>query len=147
LEKEDDKQKAIDGFQFTTCFDLQAILIAPDCGVSSFYYKRRLATYNFTIYNMKNGEGTCYVWNETIANRGANEIGTCLLDFIRNELNGTENNLTDIIFYSDNCSGQNKNKCISKFIFICIISIKYQYNSSQVSNRGPHTKRRRLCIQ
>lgn len=76
LEKEDDKQKAIDGFQSTACFDLQAILIAPDGEVSSFYYKRRLATYNFTIYNMKNGEGTCYVWNETIANRGANEIGT-----------------------------------------------------------------------
>lgn len=62
---------------------------------------------------MKNGEGTCYVWNETIANRGANEIGTCLLDFIRSEFNGTENNLADIIFYSDNCSGQNKNKFIA----------------------------------
>lgn len=113
LEKENDKQKAIDGFQSTACFDLQAILIAPDGEVSSFYYKRRLATYNFTIYNMKNGEGTCYVWNETIAKRGANEIGKCLLDFMRNELNGTENNLTDIIFYSDNCSGQNKNKFIA----------------------------------
>lgn len=59
---------------------------------------------------MKNGEGTCYVWNETIVNRGANTIGTCLLDFIRYELNGTENNLADIVFYSDNCSEQNKNK-------------------------------------
>lgn len=47
-------------------------------------------------------------WNEKIANRGLNEISTCLLDFIRNELNGTENNLADILFYSDNCSGQNK---------------------------------------
>jgi hypothetical protein len=34
---EDDKQKAIDGFQFTACFDLH-ILIAPDGKVSSFYY-------------------------------------------------------------------------------------------------------------
>lgn len=35
------------------------------------------------------------------------------LDFIRNEFNGNENNLADIIFYSDNCSGQNKNKFIA----------------------------------
>lgn len=66
LEKEDDKKKAVDGFQHAACFDLQAILVAPDGEVSSFYYKRRIATYNLTIYNMKNGEGTCYVWDETI---------------------------------------------------------------------------------
>jgi len=57
---------------------------------------------------MKNGQGTCYIWNETMVNQGANVIGTCLLDFICNELNGSENNLSDI-FYSDNCSRQNKN--------------------------------------
>lgn len=60
---------------------------------------------------MKNEEGMCHVWNGTIANQGANEIG--LLDFIRNELNGTESNLADIIFYFDDCSGQNKNKFIT----------------------------------
>jgi len=49
LEKEDDKNKAIDGFQHIACFTLQAILIAPDGEVSSFYYKRRLATYKYTI--------------------------------------------------------------------------------------------------
>lgn len=88
------------------------LLIAPDDEVSNFYYKRRLATFNFTIYNMKNGEEICYVWNETITNTGANEIDTCLLDFIRSECNGTENNLSDIVFYSDNCSGKHKNKSI-----------------------------------
>lgn len=35
------------------------------------------------------------------------------MDFVRNELNETENNLRDIIFYSDNCLGQNKNKFIA----------------------------------
>ena len=40
LEKQDDKNKAIHGFQHTACIDLQAILIAPDSQVSSFYYKR-----------------------------------------------------------------------------------------------------------
>lgn len=59
-------------FSLLLFFYWQAILIAPDGEVSSFYYKRQLATYNFTIYNMKNGEGMCYVCNETIANLGAN---------------------------------------------------------------------------
>lgn len=44
-------------------FDLQAVLITPRGEVSQFYYKRRLASYNFTIYNVKDKEGTCYFWH------------------------------------------------------------------------------------
>jgi hypothetical protein len=65
--KEMDKQNAINGTIFSACFDLQAILITPEGEISNFYYKRRLATYNLTFYNMKNGDGACYVWNNTIA--------------------------------------------------------------------------------
>lgn len=36
-----------------------------------------------------------------------NEIGTCVLDYIQNLC---ENGETEIIFYSDNCAGQQKNK-------------------------------------
>ena len=34
------------------------------------YVKRRLNTYNFTIYNLGNADGNAYIWNESIASRG-----------------------------------------------------------------------------
>lgn len=88
------------------CFDLQNVLITPACEISSFYYKSKLATYNFTVYDLGNNNGHCYVWNESVARRGPNEISSCLLDFIKTEI---ENGVKKIVFYSDNCGGQNRN--------------------------------------
>jgi len=125
-EKEMDKQNAINGTIFSACFDLQAILITPDGEISNFYYKRRLATYNLTFYNMKNGDGACYVWNETIAKRGANEIGSCLLNFLQNYFNGTTESPSNVIFYSDNCAGQNKNKFITSLYIYAVLTMNIQ---------------------
>jgi len=49
VKKTTKKQRAIDGFQHTACFDLQAVFIAPDEEILSFYYKRRLATLLFIM--------------------------------------------------------------------------------------------------
>ncbi|CAG9812850.1 unnamed protein product [Phaedon cochleariae] len=89
-------------------YDLQAVLATPSGDVSSFYYKSKLATYNFTIFDIPHKNGYCYVWSENCAKRGANEIGTCVLSFIRKYCDGKS-----IVFYSDNCAGQNKNKFIA----------------------------------
>ncbi|KAG5874708.1 hypothetical protein JTB14_035104 [Gonioctena quinquepunctata] len=48
------------------CYDLQKILSTPMSEVSAFYYKRKLAVYNFTIFDLGENEGECYVWDETI---------------------------------------------------------------------------------
>lgn len=102
------------------CFDLQAVLTTPNGEISSFYYKRRLATYNFTIYNIKEKLGSCFLWHEGIAKRGANEIGSCLYKYLLSE----ECKSGDIIFYSDNCAGQNKNKFIFTLYLFCVQNIE-----------------------
>lgn len=58
------------------CFDLQPILPTPAGDVCSFYYKSKLTTYNFTIFDLQRKEGFCYIWHEVIAKGGGgNEIG------------------------------------------------------------------------
>lgn len=102
-----------------SCFDLQAVLITPRGEVSQFYYKRRLACYNFTVYNIKDIEGTCYFWHEGIGKRGSCEIGSCLYQYI----NKQENKGKKIVFYCDNCGGQNKNKFIVSLLMYCVMTM------------------------
>lgn len=99
------------------CFDLQAVLTTPCGEISSFFYKRRLATYNFTLYDIKQKIGHCFFWHEGIAKRGSNEIGSCIYSFLNSEACTSEN----IIFYSDNCSGQNKNKYLFSLYLFCVM--------------------------
>lgn len=86
-----------------------------------------MATYNLTIFNIANKEGSCYVWSENIAKRGANEIGSCVLQFLTSTCK--EKHVT---FYSDNCAGQNKNKYIASLYlyattFLEIPSITHKF--------------------
>lgn len=137
-EKKKDKEALkINKNLIVAVYDLQAVLQVPRGDVSVFYYKSKLNNMNFTISKLtaENSGGKrnqsktsysnnnelivnhsiteCYFWHEGEGNRGADEIGSCLLKFIEKELNShTGNEPIDLVFYSDNCCGQNKNKYI-----------------------------------
>ena len=87
------------------CFDLQEILLTPRSFESCLYYKRRLNTFNFSIYDMSNKDGYCFVWNESILNRGASEIASCVYHFIKQKV---EDSKREFIFFSDNCFAKKK---------------------------------------
>ena len=107
------------------CFDLEEVLLTPHSFESALYYKRRLNTYNFTLYDFGSTDGHCFVWNESIASRGVCEIASCVYTFIKTK---SESGKKSFVFFSDNCSAQNKNKfyvamlwyAIQKFSLTCI---------------------------
>lgn len=61
------------------CFDLQKTLPTPLLTTNKVYYLRQLWTYNFCVYDLISGKSHMYIWNETTASRGSQEIGSCLL--------------------------------------------------------------------
>lgn len=69
------------------------------------FYKRKLATYNFTVFDLRTKEGSCYMWDESVAKRGSSEIASCLWLWLEH-LPATVKRVT---LYSDSCSGQNRN--------------------------------------
>ena len=90
-------------------FDLQQVLYTPSGNHNEIFYRRRLANYNFTIYNLRNKEGYCQVWHEGVAKRGSCEIATGLLRYLENE------DMAGVKFvelFSDGCAGQNKNSVL-----------------------------------
>ncbi|XP_031331858.1 uncharacterized protein LOC116162382 [Photinus pyralis] len=107
--KKDIQAASLDPSVLVAVYDLQAVLPSP-CGTTSdFFYKSKLSTLNLTFFNIVKKLGYCYVWDETIAKRGANEIGSFVLHFLSNFCTTYHS----MIFYSDNCCGQNKNKFIA----------------------------------
>lgn len=133
-EKRLDRQN-IDDTNICVVYDLQAVMQCPTGETSSFFYKSKLNCFNFTIVELmlkksekvnkrkKNADSDdelgaydnvySYFWDETQGKRGANEIGSCLLDYLKRLNEQNANKSLNITFYSDNCCGQNKNKYIT----------------------------------
>ena len=102
-------------------FDLQKVKALPDCRVGDIYYLRTISVYNFTIYNMKSKECICNVWNQTVANRGALEMSTCVWKFIEAQ---AARGIKEIRFYCDNCGGQNRNKIMMSMLSRAAVQFK-----------------------
>lgn len=112
LEKEADKTNL--NRSVVAVYDLQAVMPVPRGQISSFYYKSKLNCFNFTISDLHAKDVHCYFWNETEGKRGAIEIGSCVLGYLKQlvDKHADSENPLDVIFYSDNCCGQQKNKYV-----------------------------------
>lgn len=91
-------------------FDLQKVLNTPHGESMLLFYSRKLAVYNFCIYENGTRNVNCYYWDESNGKRGANEIATILNKYIHTvDERGTVKNL---LLYCDCCPGQNRNRII-----------------------------------
>ncbi|XP_045455137.1 uncharacterized protein LOC123666182 [Melitaea cinxia] len=102
--------KEPDSNTLVAIYDLQAVMPVPLGESSAFFYKSKLNCLNFTVTDVKSKSTDCYFWHEGLGNRGAVEIGTCIFKFL--EKIALESPSMDIVFYSDNCCGQQKNRFI-----------------------------------
>ncbi|CAH2096785.1 unnamed protein product [Euphydryas editha] len=109
LKNLDKKDAEVNNNLVTATFDFQKVLISPYGEISVLYYKRRLSTLNFTVFNVATKIGTCYMWHEAIARRGSIEVSSCLLDFIKSH---AERGIKEFRLWSDNCAGQNRNRIV-----------------------------------
>lgn len=89
-------------FAFT--FDLQKALPYPKLSVSIAYYKRNMYVLNEGFHNLHNNKVNMYVWDETIASRGSQDVASCCLKHLENVTTQSH-----VIAYSDMCTGQNRN--------------------------------------
>ena len=57
------------------------------------------------------------MWPESEGNRGANEVATCMFNYIKKQKQ--KNDIKEIHMFSDNCPGQNKNRIVAFAINYC----------------------------
>lgn len=109
--KQIDKEiAAASGNKILSCnFDLQQVLLSPsDPTNNALFYKRRLATYNFTIFNVATKQGDCFMWHEGQGGRGSCEIARLLFSYFQS----LPDTIKEVRCFSDRCGGQNLNKYI-----------------------------------
>ena len=104
-------------------FDMQKTRTLPKTEVGPMYYFCKLNAWNLTFYNFGNHEGSCYVWDETLGKKGSNEIASYLTKYV-DDLMLRKPNTEEIIMYSDNCFGQNKNQIV--FTAVILLAIKHK---------------------
>ncbi|KAK3907413.1 LOW QUALITY PROTEIN: Adhesion G protein-coupled receptor A3 [Frankliniella fusca] len=97
--------------------DLQQCLPTPHLTCKRISYSRQLYVFNFTVHDCTTGITHCYMWNETEGKRGSNEISTCLLKHISEEV---PDYVQDLTIFTDCCSGQNRNSTISMMLFAAL---------------------------
>ena len=84
--KDEKKQKAYSDHNVrVACYDLQQVLVTPRTSSSQLYYRRKLATYNLTVFDIGKKKGYCYMWHEGVAQRGANNIASCVWRYIEDQ--------------------------------------------------------------
>lgn len=107
-EKKKDKEKSINYSEFAfMTFDLEKCLPTPHLHNNVSFYKRSLWTYNLTFYSVinKTNDASCFIWDETIAQRGGEDIASC----VRKMLFNLPNEVKEVNLFSDSCTGQNRN--------------------------------------
>ena len=89
--------------------DLQALLLSPRLEASALYYKSKLKVHNFTIYDLQRNDGYCFLWHECEGGMNASEFASIVVHFIETNIKDD----SEIIFYSDGCTYQNRNSIMS----------------------------------
>jgi len=74
------------------------------------------------------------MWHEGVAKRGANNIASCVWRYIK-----ANNTRKEFVFFSDNCSGQNKNRLVAAMYMHAAATLNVDRISHYFLERG-HTE-------
>ena len=123
------KESIIDQSILSAVFDLQQVIYLPISKDSQIFYKRRLANYNFTVYNIATKECDCFVWNEGQGKRGSSEMSTGVAEVLKFY---DDKGVKKAYLFADGCGGQNKNSIFPAMMLHIVLHSK---NLKQVSLR------------
>ena len=104
-------------------FDLQQSLPTPKLSTNVVFYKRQMWTYNLGIHNCSTEKGYMYMWPESVASRGSQDIASCLLK----HFSTTQSQASHLILFSDACGGQNRNINMACFCLYIVCNPDFSY--------------------
>ncbi|KAK3769899.1 hypothetical protein RRG08_047051 [Elysia crispata] len=100
---------------FVVCFDLENVFALPRANVGTFFYKRKLNTFNMTAHCSISKKGYGAIWHEGLSGRGSNDIASAVIKILNAiaDDHSEDPRLKHIILWSDSCVPQNQNRVFS----------------------------------
>lgn len=114
-------------------FDFMQNLPLPHIPIQNIFYLRQLWVHCFGIKDLKTGKSTFYMYHEGIANKGANEVCSMLMHYIKNNIGP---NIKYLYLFSDGCPGQNKNNTMLRFMLALTDSKRFEKVYQYFPTRG-----------
>lgn len=135
-EKIADKKDAENGSCHVICMDVQAAKLCPKTLAGSMYYKTKLTCHNFTVYNLKTKDATCFWFDETAADSQASTFASFLVQYLQSNFLDAGDKIP-INIYSDGCTAQNRNCILSNALLY--LSVKFNVEITQKFLEKGHT--------
>lgn len=82
-----DTKAGAEGSVHVISFDLKKTFPLPKLRTNEAYYKCQLCIFNLGIQNLGTQQAHIHIWPEGIASRGAQEVSSCLMNYIKNNVN------------------------------------------------------------
>lgn len=95
------------------CLDFSKNLPIPNIPTNDVYYKRQLSMFIFNIHVLSTADSYFYMYPESVAHKGSNEVCSMLHHFVYNCLSS---DVTELMIFCDSCGGQNKNFTFFRFL-------------------------------
>lgn len=111
------ESKTLDDQSQAICIDFMANVSLPVIPVQDLYYYRQLTVNTFGIHDIKSGKMTCFVYHEVEGGKGANDVCSHLKYYIDTFIHP---GIKLLLIFADNCTGQNKNQPIVRFLMALI---------------------------
>lgn len=111
-------------------FDYQQNMPVPHVSSGDVFFKRQLWEYNFCVFLGSTGKSYFFMYDETVAKKGQNDVVSFLHYFIDHYVPTT---ITKLFMYSDNCSSQNKNQTLAHYFSTIAINKRF----SRIIHRYP----------
>lgn len=103
----------VDDSIMAICMDFQKNLPAPNITTNDVYYRRQLTCISFNIHELASNKSHFYVYDETIAKKGSDDVCSMIQHFISNSV---ADNVKHLKIFCDSCAGQNKNYTVFRYL-------------------------------
>lgn len=116
-------------------FDFMQHVPVPHLPVNEVFYLRQMWVYTFGIHHYYEGGDKDYffMWSECDAKHGANEVISCLNNFINKHVG---EQCETLMLLSDGCTGQNRNHTMVRYLMTLVNTSRFKTIYQYFPTRG-----------
>ena len=121
--------RAVGSTTAAVAFDFWKNMPLPNITTNDVYYRRQLSLYTFDVHDLGANKVYLYSYDETVANKGSNDVVSLLNHYIETFV---KPEATELLLFCDSCAGQNKNWTMFRYIY-SLVHVRKRFQKVLIS--------------